>query len=69
MTLFYYIFLSIVYMLTIHLALSTTREFQFFQMITFFVFGGIIGYAMDSYLTGFVFAVVMHMIFWEKGQD
>lgn len=69
MGLFYYIFLSIVYMLTIHLALATTREFQFFEMISLFAFGGAIGYAMDSYIVGFVFAMVMHMIFWSKGQD
>jgi len=69
MDLFYYIFLSVVYLLTMHLALSTTREFQFFQAISLFCLGGFIGSALDSYITGFVFAVVMHLMFWGKGSD
>ncbi|QQS44602.1 hypothetical protein IPM65_03315 [Candidatus Roizmanbacteria bacterium] len=69
MDLFYYIFLSIVYLLTMHLALSTTREFHFFQAISLFSLGGFIGSSLDSYITGFVFAVVMHLMFWNKGAD
>ncbi len=52
-----------------HLALSATREFQHFINIGLFVLGGIIGYSVDSYITGFVFAAVMHFIFWSKGSD
>ena len=52
-----------------HLALSTTREFQFFEAISLFSLGGFIGSALDSYITGFVFAVVMHLMFWNKGSD
>ena len=64
-----YIFLSIAYFLTMHLALSTTREFQFFEGIALFSLGAMIGAAADSYITGFVFAAVMHFIFWNKGSD
>jgi hypothetical protein len=64
-----YIFLSIFYILTMHMALATTREFQFMLNIAMFILGGILGWALDSYITGFVFAVVMHFIFWSKGSD
>lgn len=64
-----YIYLSIIYLLFMHFALSTTREFQFFINIGLFILGGIIGSQVDSYITGFVFAVVMHFIFWSKGSD
>ncbi len=64
-----YIYLSIMYLLFMHLALSSTREFQHFINIGLFVLGGIIGYSVDSYITGFVFAAVMHFIFWSKGSD
>jgi lipoprotein signal peptidase len=63
-----YILLSITYLLTMHLALSTTREFHFFQAISLFILGGTIGRVMDSYITGFVFAMVMHFMFWNKGE-
>jgi len=52
-----------------HLALSTTREFHFFEGIALFSIGGMIGAATGSYITGFVFAVVMHFMFWNKGSD
>lgn len=64
-----YIYLSIIYLLFMHLALSTTREFQHFINIGLFVFGGVVGHQLDSYITGFVFAVVMHFIFWSHGSD
>ncbi|OGK35349.1 hypothetical protein A3A93_04825 [Candidatus Roizmanbacteria bacterium RIFCSPLOWO2_01_FULL_38_12] len=64
-----YIFLSIAYFLTMHMALSKTREFDFFEGFTLFAIGGMIGAAVDSYITGFVFAAVMHFIFWNKGSD
>jgi len=64
-----YIVMAITYTLTMHLALSTTREFHFGLYITFFVLGGVLGYHLDSYITGFVFAMVMHLIFWGKGSD
>ena len=69
MTVFHYIFLSVTYFLTMHLALSTSREFQFLEGIALFVLGGVIGAAMDSYITGFVFALVMDLILWNNGQD
>jgi hypothetical protein len=52
-----------------HMALATTREFQAFLNVAMFIFGGVIGWALDSYMTGFVFAMVMHFIFWSKGSD
>ncbi len=64
-----YIALSLGYLLFMHMALATTREFQAFINIALFIFGGVIGYLMDSYLVGFVFAAVMHFIFWSKGSD
>lgn len=64
-----YIALSLGYLLFMHLALSTTREFQAFINMALFIFGGVIGHYVDSYLAGFVFAAVMHFIFWSKGSD
>jgi lipoprotein signal peptidase len=64
-----YIAFSVTYLLTMHMALATTREFQMFINIGLFILGGAIGAALDSYITGFIFAVVMHFIFWSKGSD
>lgn len=64
-----YIALSITYLLTMHMALATTREFQMFINLGLFILGGVIGWAVDSFITGFVFAMVMHFIFWSKGSD
>lgn len=64
-----YIAFSLTYLLMMHMALATTREFQMFVNIGLFSLGGMIGNALDSYITGFIFAVVMHFIFWSKGSD
>ena len=64
-----YIMMSIAYLLTMHMALATTREFQFMLSIGFFVMAGFLGKVLDSYITAFVFAMVMHLIFWSKGSD
>lgn len=64
-----YIVFSLTYLLFMHMALATTREFQMFVNIGLFSLGATIGGAMDSYITGFIFAVVMHFIFWSKGSD
>jgi len=64
-----YIMLSLAYLLTMHMALSQTREFQFMLNIAMFIIGGFLGGILDSYITGFVFAMVMHFIFWSKGSD
>lgn len=64
-----YIAFSVTYLLTMHMALATTREFQMFINIGLFTLGGVIGASVDSYITGFIFAVVMHFIFWSKGSD
>jgi len=64
MSLFYYIVISIVYIITMHLAVKSSRGFQNVQTVTLFIIGGLLGWALDSYLTGFVFAMIMHLMFW-----
>ncbi|MDA1316523.1 MAG: hypothetical protein O3B87_00685 [bacterium] len=64
MTLFYFIVIAIVYIMTMHLAVKSSSGFNNFQIVTLFVVGGVLGWALDSYLTGFVFAMIMHLMFW-----
>jgi hypothetical protein len=51
-------------MLTMHLAVKSSRGFGHFQTVTIFILGGVIGWALDSYIVGFVFATIMHLMFW-----
>ena len=47
-----------------HLAVKSSSGFKNFQIATLFLVGGFLGWALDSYLTGFVFAMIMHLMFW-----
>ncbi len=64
-----YIAISFAYLLFMHLALSTTNEFHSALNVVLFVLGGAIGFYLGEYMVGFVFAVVMHFVFWSKGSD
>lgn len=64
MDLFVYIVGSVVYVMTIHLAIAIRDQFNLFLMIGIFVFGGVLGYVLQSYAAGFVAAVVLSLIFW-----
>lgn len=57
-----YIFLSVTYIMAIHFAFGIANQFNDWMQISMFVFGGVIGWYLDSYLTGFVLAVVFHLI-------
>ena len=64
-----YIVLSIFYIVMIPMMMSTSLDFQLAETIALFTIGGFIGYAMDSYLVGFLFAAIMHFMFWNHGGD
>ncbi|KKQ36247.1 MAG: hypothetical protein US54_C0075G0001, partial [Candidatus Roizmanbacteria bacterium GW2011_GWA2_37_7] len=49
--------------------MSTSWDFQLVEILALFTIGGFIGYAMDSYLIGFLFAAIMHFMFWNHGED
>jgi len=67
--LYHYIVLSAFYIVMMPMILSTTLSFQLIEIIALFTLGGAIGYAMNSYLVGFLFAVIMHFLFWSHGGD
>lgn len=62
MDLLLYIFLSIVYLMVVHFAVGISEDFNNWIQILIFVFGAVIGWYMDSYITGYVIAVVLHLI-------
>jgi hypothetical protein len=59
-----YIVFSAVYLMTIHLAIAIRDQFNIFLMTAFFVLGGVVGYFLGSYETGFAGAVIMSLLFW-----
>ena len=64
-----YIILSVLYIVMMPMMMSTSWDFQLVEILALFTIGGFIGYAMDSYLIGFLFAAIMHFMFWNKGSD
>lgn len=64
MDLFLYVVLSAVYIMLIHFAVAIRNQFNLFLMIGLFLLGGVIGWQMQSFELGFVFAVVASLIFW-----
>jgi len=48
----------------IHFAVAIRNQFNLFLMIGLFLLGGVIGWQMQSFELGFVFAVVASLIFW-----
>lgn len=59
-----FIILSITYVMFIHFAVGIWKDFNYWMQFSFFIFGGVIGWYMESYLTGFVIAIVLHLILW-----
>lgn len=64
MDLFLYILLSVVYIMTIHLAIAIRDQFNMFLMVGIFVLCGVLGAYLDSYLAGFAAGIVLSLIFW-----
>lgn len=62
MDLYLFIFLSIAYIMSIHFAFGIANQFNDWAQLWMFVIGGFLGWYLDSYITGFVFAVVVHLI-------
>jgi len=69
MTLFYFILFSIIYIIMTNLVLSTPRDFDFFETVLLFIFGAVVGYAVDSYLAGYVIAVVLNLLYWGRDPE
>ena len=59
-----YIVISGIYLMTIHFAIGIKKQFQSFLMIGFFVFGGVIGYIMNSFEVGITAAIILSLVFW-----
>lgn len=57
-----YILLAIAYVMAIHFAFGIANQFNDWVQVTIFVLGGCLGWYLDSYITGFVVAVVAHLI-------
>jgi len=64
-----YIVLSILHIVMMPMMMSTSLDFQLPETVGLFMIGGFIGYAMDFYLIGFLFAAIMHFMFWSHGGD
>lgn len=59
-----FIFLTVVYIMFVHMAMVKRKEFHLFITVCLFIFGGIVGHYLGAYMAGFVFAMVMDIIFW-----
>ena len=57
-----YILLSLAYIMTIHFAFGIANQFNGWVLLATFVLGGALGWYMDSYMVGFVFAIVFDLI-------
>ena len=57
-----YILLSVTYIMAIHFAFGIANQFNDWVQVAMFVIGGVLGWYLDSYLTGFTFAVVLHLV-------
>lgn len=64
MGVFLYIIFSVVYIMTIHLAIAIKDQFNIFLMCAIFAFCGVIGYFLGSYEAGFTGAVILSLLFW-----
>lgn len=62
--LFYYIGGSVIFVMATHFMIHIKREFSFFVMVGLFVLGGFMGGVLDSYITGFLFAMVATFLLW-----
>jgi len=58
-----YVILSLLYVTIMHFAVNIGSEFNLMQMVFFFVLGGVLGYLFLGYEAGFVFSVVLSLIF------
>lgn len=63
MDLMMYIAFSAVYIMFIHFAVGIKNEFNIFWMIGYFVLGGVIGGWLQTYEGGFVFSIIMSLLF------
>jgi hypothetical protein len=59
-----YIAASILFIMVIHFAVGISKEFDTWFMVGIFALGLSIGWALDSYPTGYVFAVIFTFLFW-----
>lgn len=58
-----YIIFSAVYIMFINFAVGLKGEFNLFWVIGYFVLGGIVGGWLHTYEGGFVFSIIMSLIF------
>jgi len=63
MDLMLYIMFSVTYIMFMHLAIGMGSEFALGLMVTFFVFGGILGGWFHAYEGGFVVAAILSLMF------
>lgn len=63
MDLMVYIAFSAVYIMFIHFAVGIKSEFSILWMIGYFVLGGVIGGWLNTYEGGFVFSIIMSLLF------
>lgn len=59
-----YIIASIFYIMVIHFAVKVKKQFDGWFFMGTFVLGGFFGWVLDSYPTGFIFAVIFTFLFW-----
>lgn len=63
MDLILYIIFSAVYIMFIHFAVGIKDEFKIFGMLGYFIAGGLIGAWFHNYEAGFIFGVILSLIF------
>ena len=62
--LYLYIAGTILYFMVIHFAVGISKQFDGWFVFGIFILGGFLGYMLESYITGFVFAVIFTFLFW-----
>jgi hypothetical protein len=62
-SLYIYIILSFIYIMIMHFAVNMGSEFNLMQMVSFFVFAGVLGYLFLGYETAFVVGIILSLIF------
>lgn len=62
--LLFYIAACIFFVMLMHFAVGTSKEFDLFLMVGVFVFGGVIGWFFQAYELGFIFAVITSLLLW-----
>ena len=64
MDILYFVGGAMIYIMTIHFAFATKGQFNLFLIMGVFIFGGILGYFLQSYTTGFVISIILSLFLW-----